>query len=278
MSLNSTAQQTLILAAHGAGDESSANQSLRAMADRLRKRPGFDEVIVAFNLGVPSFAEVLSATKARNIVVVPVMTSDGYFRQTFLPRELARNKRYPYVQVTVTSAVGTHQALPGILLARVDSAMRDTQFDVAHAAIVVVGHGSERSPHSADATNTIRDALATQLTAARFESAFLDQTPKLEELVDHLNESLVIVVPFLFGGGFHATRDIPERLRLIDPHIPRRLYHDRLGRRYVIIETLSSGFDLDDIVWSRATNTDIVWSRAANTVTPDCVNLENAKY
>ena len=82
----------LVLAAHGSRHARHVNERIREMADRLRTtRAGreFSTIAVAYHQGEPAFAEVLDALEERDVTVVPVMTSRGYYADHVLPRALA---------------------------------------------------------------------------------------------------------------------------------------------------------------------------------------------
>jgi sirohydrochlorin cobaltochelatase len=89
--MNTTA---LILAAHGSRHEPSVNDQVRTLAGVVAARGSFDEVAVAFHQGRPPFDSVLDELTAQEIVVVPLMTSEGYYSDVVLPRELAKNRRF----------------------------------------------------------------------------------------------------------------------------------------------------------------------------------------
>lgn len=204
----------LILAAHGSGDGSRANRLVLELAEQLGDSDHFHEVMAAFNLGKPGFAEVLNDIRSDRVVFVPVMTSDGYFRDTVLPRELTKNHRSSEVEIHVTPSVGTHDGVVEILARRAEDAMNRFDLNPAHTAVIVVGHGTERHRRSRLATTIWRDVLRRKSIFDRVEAAFLDEAPRIEELPGMLTQRNLVAIPFLIGGGHHVLRDIPERLGL----------------------------------------------------------------
>lgn len=224
----------LILAAHGAGDASAANQRVRDLARQLQNAGEFDEVQPAFNLGAPGFAQALDVTFADAVTVVPLMTSDGYFSQTVLPRELARSSRFPRVRIRVTPPVGTHSAMADLVADRATEAMIRFHFDPSDTALLVVGHGSAQHRTSRQATAKLRDALRERSFCARVEAGFLDEEPRVEVAARTLPQSNLVAVPFLIGGGDHATRDIPMRLGIVDSHPLVPPVFGRVGQRFIV--------------------------------------------
>jgi sirohydrochlorin cobaltochelatase len=205
-------RSALLLAAHGAGDQSPANRSVSALARQLAATTAFDEVAAAFHLGWPTYAQALDELDATQIVVVPLMTSDGYYCQTVLRRGLSRSRRLGRVWVGITPALGTHPALAGLEARRAQQAMRDHELEPRETAVVVVGHGAVRHPRSRAATVALRDALRERRLCASVEAAFLSGAPCVEDVPEQTAGRSLVVIPFLMGGGYHARIDIRERL------------------------------------------------------------------
>ncbi len=207
-------QTALILAAHGAGETSDANALVRGLADSLHARGRFAEVAAAFNLGAPRFAEALEEVRAERVVVVPVMTSEGYFSESVLPRELARSAGGAARQVRITPPVGTHRRIADILADLAGRMMQEFELDAADTTLIVVGHGTERHRRSREATERLCETLRARGLCAAVQPAFLDEAPRVEAAPTRAVTTNLIVIPFLIGGGYHATHDIPERLGL----------------------------------------------------------------
>jgi sirohydrochlorin cobaltochelatase len=201
----------LVLAAHGSRVEPRTNAQLAAAADRIAVTGVFDEVTPAFHHGAPSFSTVLDGLSADAIVVVPVMTSEGYYCDVVLPRELRRNRRFEAATVVLTRPVGTHPAMAGLARRRFDTLVREFRLDPSTTCAAVVGHGTARHARSREATVQLAQVLQRSSDFAEFRFAFLDEPPRVETLLEAAAESLV-VVPFLISGGPHATADIPRQL------------------------------------------------------------------
>jgi sirohydrochlorin cobaltochelatase len=227
------------VAAHGAGDESAANAGTRRVAEVAARFAGADEWSAAFNRGTPTYAEVLDRLTADEVVVVPLLTSDGYFHNSVLPRELGRNRRFDAVTLTTTAPLGLHPALRDYCARQVRAAALQFAVPASDATLVVVGHGTTRDPRSAAATRALATALYQRLgwTAAR--AAFLDDAPRLEELPATLATRYAVILPFMLGGGEHAATDIPQRLGAAVPAdacLPADVAVD--GRRFVLLAPL----------------------------------------
>ena len=204
----------LIIAAHGSGEATAAIDQVKALARKVQDRGRFDEVTPTFHLGEPTFAQVLDTVTASTITVVPLMTSEGHFNQVVLPRELARNRRFADVRLTQTDPVGTHPAIVEICKRRIEVLEEQFGFQAKDATIAVVGHGTKRHENSSTATERLADALRTRAQVGEVLTAFLDDDPTVESLPPRSSRPIMVVLPFLIGGGAHTYRDLPRRLGL----------------------------------------------------------------
>lgn len=207
----------LILAAHGSRHEPAANELILAWAATLAARCDFDEVLAAFHQGEPAFAGALDRTDAEDIVVVPVMTSEGYYCDEYLPAELAKNRRYGSVRVRVTPPVGVHVMVPELVEARGLELAARFEVDPGVCAVALIGHGTRRSAGSRVATARLAEALRKRGRFAEVAAFYLDEPPAVEEVPLHLTRATILVLPFLISGGPHAVRDVPSRLGLAAP-------------------------------------------------------------
>lgn len=224
--------RALILAAHGSRHKPSANELLSQWAAEIERRGLFDRVIAAFHQGQPHFCEALDSVDADEFVVVPVMTSQGYYCDEFLPEELKKNACYANVRITITAPVGVHHEMPRLVMRRLDSIAQRFEIDAAKAAVAIVGHGTKRNPKSRVATEELAAAIRTLGRFAEVATFFLDEEPGVEQIAK-LRHSTILVEPFLISGGPHATKDIPERLGIGEVQgLPHAANLD--GRRIVL--------------------------------------------
>ncbi|MBI4718111.1 MAG: hydroxymethylbilane synthase [Planctomycetes bacterium] len=205
----------LILAAHGSRVEPAVNAGIRAWAEELAARLPFDTVTAAFHHGDPPFAEALDRLPVERFTVVPVMTSEGYFCDTLLPRELAKNRRFPRVQVRRTGPAGTHGRMLDVIARRVVDLLGRFQLEASATTLALVGHGTERHRRSRAATVNLAAALATRQVCGEVLAAFLDEEPYAETVPERATRSTIVVVPFLIGAGRHALADTPARMGLV---------------------------------------------------------------
>ena len=214
----------LIVAAHGNRDESYANASLRRLAKELSDRLGCS-VEVAYNQGSPSFAEAATSASTGSIVI-PVMTSDGYFlRERLVPACVSAGRG-----LRVAPPIGVQPQLRRAVAQRAASCAAAAPSP--SGTILVVGHGTKRHAGSSTTTRQLVGEIRQLLTHDRLEwrvlDAYLDQPPLLERVAETLSGALV-VVPWLIGGGGHDLDDLSDRVGL-ESAAPRDRWiasHDR---------------------------------------------------
>jgi sirohydrochlorin ferrochelatase len=201
------------VAAHGSA-EPAVNESIVSLARRVGRRLRFDEAIAAFHQGEPRFSSALDALRSDEVVVVPLLQSEGYYCHHVLPAELARNRRFAALRLRQTRAVGVHPGL-GELLAR-----RVHELALAHGlaspAIALVGHGTPRHHGSRLAAEASSRDLERG-TGFETRAFFLDEEPAIEAIAELAPGGDVVVLPLLIGSGRHATLDLSNRLGLETP-------------------------------------------------------------
>jgi uroporphyrin-III C-methyltransferase len=204
--------RALVLAAHGSRRESSANALIRRMAEAIRSRRLYDEVAVAFHQGEPGFDTVLDELDSNEVTVVPILTSGGHYAEVVLPAALARNRRYSELRLRQTPPVGTHPGMAPLVARRVGRLLREHRLDRHSVSLALVGHGTSRHGQSRDATLALAETLRRRRVAGEVLAAFLDDDPPLDTLLNKATRPHVLIVPFLIGGGTHASGDIPGLL------------------------------------------------------------------
>jgi sirohydrochlorin ferrochelatase len=200
--------RALVVAAHGS-HEPGVDDGIRELAQSAGRRLGFDQAIAAFHQGDPRFADALDVLDCDDVVVVPLLQSEGWYCHRVLPAELQKNRRFPLLQVRQTRAVGTHPRLGEVLHRRVGE-LRATH-SLERPSIALVGHGTPRHRGSRQAAEaSARDLAARTGLSAR--AYFLDEAPAVETIAELARTGPVIVLPLLIGAGRHATVDLERRL------------------------------------------------------------------
>lgn len=238
--------RALVLAAHGSRRDPAANALVRRLAEAIRGRRLFDEVAVAFHQGEPGFGAVLDELTADEVTVVPFLTSAGHYCDVVLPEGLRRNARYVEVRLRQTPPVGTHAGVAPLLARRVTELLRERHVDREDVSLVLVGHGTRRHAQSRQATEQLADTLRRRRVAGEVAAAFLDDDPPLDEAVAQTRGAIVLVVPFLIGGGAHALDDVPRAVGLAPGPLP--LEGVAGGRRFILDAAVGAHPGLEEIV------------------------------
>ena len=207
------------MAAHGDGEGSDSTQLALDLGLEAARLGGFEEVVVAFQKGEPSFSQALDRLQGPHLTVVPLMASAGYYCEIVLPRELEKNPRFGDFEVTITEPVGTHSKIVDLAQKHLEESLKARALNPNQASLMVVGHGTRRHGKSRRSTEELTQELATRLSLAEVVHAFLDEDPGPEEALAGLPQVPCLVLPFLMGAGTHATRDLPRRLQRENVHI-----------------------------------------------------------
>jgi len=202
----------VLLVGHGSHLHIDSSEPTHAHASRLRELGQFDEVRVAFWKEEPSLSRGLDAFTARDVTVVPVFMSNGYFVRQVIPREMRLDGRLTRVDgrlIRYTRALGDHPSLAHVVVQRALEAGA-TPDD----AIAVLGHGTPRDPGSAQ--NIYRQAeQVRQLGCFReITTVFIDQDPNMRDVFSRVEAPRVVMVPLFIADGWHVGETIPEDMQL----------------------------------------------------------------
>ncbi|WP_341765366.1 CbiX/SirB N-terminal domain-containing protein [Deinococcus radiodurans] len=87
--------RTLILLGHGSHLNADSAAAVRRHARAVRAQGLFDEVLEGSWKEEPSLRQLLRLARFRDVTVVPLFVSEGYFTGTVIPRELGFEWRGP---------------------------------------------------------------------------------------------------------------------------------------------------------------------------------------
>ena len=208
---------SLILAAHGSEASPRSNQPLHDLAAALTSTGLFDHVTPAFLMGQPLMTEVLESLPAGEAIVIPVMTSDGYYLKK-LPEKFAENANFDQFSLSIGPVVGLHPAIATTISARLTSHLQEHQLTAADTTVVVVGHGTRRNSTSGATTFALADSLRNDHPGLEIKAAFLDQDPEIGLVADSITTANIVVLPFLVSLGPHMTEDTPAAFGLPTGH------------------------------------------------------------
>ena len=220
-----TAPRSIVLAAHGSLATDNSNQPLYDLAEAISNHQRAVEffgdssirVTPAFLNGDPEMVNVLDQLPAGDVVVVPVMTSEGYYFNA-LPGKYVQNKTADQFQLFMASVVGVHPSAGKIIGQRVSSLLREFDLTPVDTTVVVVGHGTRRNKNSCRSTLALTESLIQNLAPAhtelQFKTGFLDQDPEAVTIAAEVRTKHTLVIPFLISRGPHTTIDVPAAFGL----------------------------------------------------------------
>lgn len=209
----------LLLLGHGSHVDGHSSDPIHEAARRLRGSGRHPEVRVAFWKEEPQLRDAFLLVESPRVVAVPIFTSEGYFTDGVIPRELGVTpplSRVGHKLVRYTRPVGTHPRMAGVVLERAREALRRAGAAATDATLLVLGHGTERHRASGDVVQALTDELARTSGFADVRYAFLDQEPRIVPALEALLAARAVVVPFFIAEGWHVGQTIPRDLGLED--------------------------------------------------------------
>lgn len=210
-------RRVLVLAAHGSDDVPAVNRRVEAMAVRVAASAGYDAGLAAFQQGTPGFSDVLDRPPcdgAGEIIVVPLMSSAGYYATVALPRALRRSPSFDPGRVCVTEPVGVHERMATVVRDRAEQLANRFELPPSDTSLALIGHGTRRHPKSGESTMELALRIRASSSFAQVLAAFLDQDPPVESIGNDATATNLISIPFLISDGPHTTEDVPRRLQL----------------------------------------------------------------
>jgi len=208
-------ETAVLLLGHGSHIDAGSSQPVHDAAARLRRsRPG-REVRVAFWKEEPSLRDAFLLIESPRVVAVPMFTSEGYFTNRVLPRELGIEPPLSEVDslgVRYTRPVGTHPAMASVVLERARAL--DEGDRASSTTLVILGHGTERHRASGDVVRRLTEQLSGVPGFTSVTCAFLDEDPRIVPVLEALDTDRAVVVPFFIAEGWHVGQTIPRDLGL----------------------------------------------------------------
>lgn len=208
----------LILGAHGSMAAPDSNQPLHDLAAAIAIEDIFATVTPAFLNGLPEMADFVRLlpppNQVENVIIVPAMTSVGYYLQKVIPKRLAENPRHDQYKMFISPVVGMHQKIAGLIVQRVENMLTQRNLEPNDTTIVLIGHGTRRNANSSKSTYDLLRQLKDLRPELNYVVAFLDQDPEAQAVAQAITTRHKLIVPFLISRGPHTTVDIPEAFGL----------------------------------------------------------------
>lgn len=209
-------RRRLFLVGHGSTRAPEDNRSLMRHAERLAESTHFESVDVGLLYGEPSAKQVAQGLPREPLFVVPFFMAGGHYPSEAVPALFEddggnMNGRGP----VFCQPVGLHPRLADLVIERTLSVITPLEWRAAETTLLLIGHGSEKSPASWQATEAQARRMRRPALFRQVTTAYLEQAPHLEDILALLHGPVVAVGLFA-GDGAHAGRDIPERLQGYD--------------------------------------------------------------
>jgi|GEM_PF-1520965 len=223
----------LILGAHGSMAATDSNQPLHDLAAAIAIKDIFATVTPAFLNGLPEMNDFIRllppANAVENIIVVPAMTSVGYYLQNVIPKRLAENPQHDQYRLFISPVIGMHKKIASLIIQRAEQMLQQENLDANNTTIALIGHGTRRNANSSKSTYDLLQQLKDLRPELNYEIAFLDQDPEADAVAKSISTRHKLVVPFLISRGPHTTVDIPKAFGLPsgpDVRFPNRATND----------------------------------------------------
>lgn len=214
--LRARAGSALLLVAHGSTSGPESSDPAWKLAREIRRRGIFAGVHCAFWKEEPGLCSVAYAIEAREIFVVPLFISEGYFTREIIPRELGLTGRTTEREGRIwryCDPVGIHPDMTPLLLQRARQIAPEA--DPARSALLIAGHGTSLNANSREAVRAqVRLLKEAGAPYREIADVYLEEHPRVEEWDRVCSSPVVIVLPFLIADGPHTERDIPLQLGL----------------------------------------------------------------
>lgn len=208
-----TSPESVILCAHGGEAGCSATEQ---HARRLQETGRFESVVACCLHGMPNLAMAFVRARAPRIAVVPMLMANGYTCQTVLPAAVAEVAP-DNSSIRITPPLGASAGVGDIIARRALLACLDKGWQPAQAALVVVGHGTERDARSGETVERTATRLHNGGAFGMVRAGFLEQPPLVVDVLKALGERDCVVAGYFAEAGGHAQHDLPEQIRSVRP-------------------------------------------------------------
>lgn len=196
-------QKEAVIVAHGfPSDPGPQDAVMQALAARVSDcLPGWS--VRGATLAAPgALNAALNGMDAP--LVYPFFMANGWFTGKELPRRIG-NREHKQVL-----PFGLDPHLPDLCEQILRNAIAQRGWNLADTALLLAGHGSQRSTTSADSTHAMADEVAARMGFQEIRCGFVEQAPMLEDAATDIGQA--ICLPFFALRASHVETDIPEAL------------------------------------------------------------------
>ncbi len=204
---------SLVIVGHGSSVSDGAHDAAMQHAMTLRQSHRYGAVEVRFLAKQTTTAELPKG----EVFLLPFFMSDGFFVKKRIPEEFGLTKgerREEERHLYLCDALGVDPELSDIITTMGREICTEQGWKAKQTHLLLIAHGSEKSPASEQATLLQRDAVEGSGRFQSVTSAFLNQSPTLpDKLQDLAGKGGPVVIVGLFAAeGPHATEDVPAEI------------------------------------------------------------------
>jgi sirohydrochlorin cobaltochelatase len=201
-------RDALLLIGHGSSVVPNAARPLLDHAEVIRASGRFGEVAVGMLRGEPAASPAFDTLTSPVVHVVPFFLEDGYFTRLAIPDLLLPRASGSRV-IRLCPPVGLHDGVADLLRTRLIRHCDMFGIDPKALSVLLVGHGSARSPGRARGLRRHAAKLEGEGLFGWVRIAHLEETPLVPETLASARGHIVAVVGYLANRGAHATKDLP---------------------------------------------------------------------
>ena len=209
--------KALVIVGHGSHLNEDSSLPVYEHAARIRETGEYDEVVECFWKEEPSMRHVLDTVEADDVCVVPAFISEGYFTQQVIPRELGLTGTVTHKDgktVRYAGPLGTFEGMADVILERAGDLLEGKEVPPGRRALVLLGHGTDLNKNSGGVIYLNAERTRERDLYDLVEVGFLDQDPKIGEVVENVEAENVVLIPVFIAEGWHTHETIPEDLSL----------------------------------------------------------------
>ncbi len=224
---------SVIIVGHGSSTSKNAEEAANIHAKELRRSGFYETVLVHFLTGQDLPPDLPSG----EVYIFPFFMSEGYFVKSKISDvfELESCEHHSENRnIHQCPALGVDPSMSTILPKMAEESCALYGYSSADVDIVLLAHGSSKFPASRRATENQVQSLAALNIFRSVSSAFLEEQPRLDDLVfnEPNEEKVIVVIGFFAAEGPHAMIDVPatidqirDRNRLGDGRLFSKLHY-----------------------------------------------------
>jgi sirohydrochlorin cobaltochelatase len=207
------ADSELLIVGHGSSKSQESTILIKRHAGAIEDKNLFKKVRCGFLKLRPFLTEQLIASESGSVYVVPCFSGTGDLTKSVVPEKLGLTgtitKKKNQI-IYYSEPVGNHPQIANRMCELVENTLYTSKSPKDDTTLIVIGHGSVHNSQSEKDTRSIAERIGLLEFSSKVITLFLDQAPNLANWSALCETNNVVVIVYLFSGGSHETKDIPE--------------------------------------------------------------------